>query len=254
MINVVKIGGNVIDSPTAIDKFLSDFAGMQGRKVLVHGGGKLATSLASGLGIETCMVKGRRVTSPEMLDVCLMVYAGLINKRMVAGLSSRGCATIGLSGADGMVVKAVRRPKEPVDYGEVGDVVGVNARLLANLLDAGLTPVICAITCDAEGNLLNTNADTIASEVAVALSGLEKTTLTYCFEKRGVLRDVTDPDSVISEITEVTFPELKRGGVIADGMLPKIENSLGAVGRGVNQVLIKCSEELTDMASGTHIK
>ena len=207
-ITVVKIGGNVIDSPEATARFVEAFAALEGPKMLVHGGGKLATRLAAQLGIESRMVDGRRITDRETLDVVTMVYAGLINKRLVAALSAAGCRAIGLSGADGDAVTSVRRAAGAVDYGYVGDIAegGVNVELLRTLLDAGLTPIFSAITCDGRGTLLNTNADSVASAVAVAASRIAPTQLVFCFEKAGVLRDVEDERSVIAEITPDTAP------------------------------------------------
>lgn len=241
---VVKIGGNVIDTDVALDAFLVDFAQLPGSKILVHGGGKIATTLASKLGIASEMIEGRRVTSPEMLDLAVMVYAGLLNKRIVAGLQARKCNAIGLSGADGMAIRAHKRSAIPIDYGMVGDVEEVNSSLLKMLIDDKIVPVFCAISCDENGNLLNTNADTIASSVALAASRFADVELVYCFEKPGVLRDVNDDKSVIKTIDSLTFNNLKQQGVIAKGMLPKISNSLEAVREGVRRVVIKSSDEL----------
>lgn len=261
MINVVKIGGNVVDSPEALADFLSDFARMGGSKVLVHGGGKEATRLARALGIETNMIDGRRVTDAATLDVVTMVYAGLINKRIVSILQSLGCNAIGLSGADASVITAVRR--EPVrrgnvdvDYGYVGDIPagGVNSAALSGLLGLGLTPVLCAIMHDGAGHLLNCNADTVASATAIGLSAIDRTTLTYCFEQPGVMKDISDPDSVISLITSVDFPSLKADGVVSGGMLPKIENALAAVKAGVDSVIIKQASALNIDGAGTIIR
>lgn len=252
VVNVVKIGGNVIDNPEALDKFLDDFVKIPTLKILVHGGGKIATAMAAKLGVETMMIDGRRVTSPAMLDVALMVYAGLINKKIVAGLQKRGCNAIGLCGADGMSVEARKRSPKPIDYGQVGDVVAVNQWVIDKLLKAELTPVFCAISCDFDGNLLNTNADTMATEIAQGLTELRDTRLTFCFEKRGVLADVDNPDSVIESIDRQSFAELKENGTINSGMLPKIENALKAVAQGVESVTIKSSEELLS-ESGTVI-
>lgn len=252
-LTVVKIGGNVIDSPAELSAFLDDFAKIDEPKVLVHGGGKIATTIAGKLGIESQMVAGRRVTSPEMRDVAVMVYAGLINKRIVAGLQARGCNALGLSGADGMAVMAHKRPASPVDYGEVGDVDNVNGQTLNSLINLGFVPVYCAISCDAEGNLLNTNADTIATEVAQAGASIFKTKLIYCFEKRGVLADVKDEYSVIDIINNDNFEKLRDTGVISGGMLPKVTNALKAVTEyGVNEVIIKSSAELLH-DSGTKV-
>lgn len=250
VVNVVKIGGNVIDNPEALERFLDDFVKIPTLKILVHGGGKIATAMAGKLGVETQMIDGRRVTSPEMLDVALMVYAGLINKKIVAGLQKRGCNAIGLCGADGMTVEARKRAPLPIDYGQVGDVVAVNRWTIDKLLSAELTPVFCAISCDFDGNLLNTNADSIATEIARGIAELRDTRLTFCFEKRGVLADVDDPDSVIEYINRSNFNELKDSGVISAGMLPKVENALKAVASGVESVTIKSSAELLN-ESGT---
>ena len=243
-ITVVKIGGNVIDSPEATARFVEAFAALEGPKMLIHGGGKLATRLAAQLGIESRMVDGRRITDRETLDVVTMVYAGLINKRLVAALSAAGCRAIGLSGADGDAVTSVRRAAGAVDYGYVGDIAegGVNVELLRTLLDAGLTPVFSAITCDGRGTLLNTNADSVASAVAVAASRIAPTQLVFCFEKAGVLRDVEDERSVIAEITPDTYAALRAEGAISAGMLPKIDGALRAVASGVESVVIKQAE------------
>ena len=250
-ITVVKIGGNVIDSPEATARFVEAFAALEGPKMLVHGGGKLATRLAAQLGIESRMVDGRRITDRETLDVVTMVYAGLINKRLVAALSAAGCRAIGLSGA----VTSVRRAAGAVDYGYVGDIAegGVNVELLRTLLDAGLTPIFSAITCDGRGTLLNTNADSVASAVAVAASRIAPTQLVFCFEKAGVLRDVEDERSVIAEITPDTYAALRAEGAISAGMLPKIDGALRAVASGVESVVIKQAEALLD-AGGTMIR
>lgn len=250
-ITVVKIGGNVIDSPEATARFVEAFAALEGPKLLVHGGGKLATRLAAQLGIESRMVDGRRITDRETLDVVTMVYAGLINKRLVAALSAAGCRAIGLSGADGDAVTSVRRAAGAVDYGYVGDIAegGVNVELLRTLLDAGLTPV----ARDGRGTLLNTNADSVASAVAVAASRIAPTQLVFCFEKAGVLRDVEDERSVIAEITPDTYAALRAEGAISAGMLPKIDGALRAVASGVESVVIKQAEALLD-AGGTTIR
>lgn len=252
-IKVVKIGGNVIDNEAELNAFLEEFAKLEGPKVLVHGGGKIATRLAGELGVETRMIEGRRVTSKEMLDIAVMVYAGLINKRVVAKLQASGVNAIGLCGADGACITSRRRQAKPVDYGEVGDVTEVNTDTLTALTDNGLTPVICAITADKDGNLLNTNADTVATETAKALSRVTPTELIYCFEKAGVLMDVEDESSVIESITPLTVKELIDKGIINSGMLPKVNNALNAVtGSCIKLVLIKSSKRLND-DSGTKI-
>lgn len=252
-LNVIKIGGNVIDNDAELLSFLRDFANLKGPKILVHGGGKIATKMARDLGVETKMVEGRRVTSKEMLDVAVMVYAGLINKRIVARLQALGCNAIGMSGADGACITSVRRPVKTVDYGEVGDVIGVNGDNLLKLVNAGFTPVICAITADPKGNLLNTNADTVATEVAKKLSHLTATSLTFCFELDGVLADINDTDSIISLIDSSNVVALKEQGILSGGMLPKIDNALNAVTSSrLESVTIKNSRRLSDN-SGTVI-
>ena len=252
-ITVVKIGGNVIDSPEATARFVRSFAALEGPKVLVHGGGKLATRLAARLGIESRMVDGRRITDRETLDVVTMVYAGLVNKRLVAALSAVGCRAVGLSGADGDAVTSVRRAAGEIDYGFVGDIApgGVNAELLRMLLDAGIAPVFCAITCDGRGTLLNTNADSVASAVAVAASRLAPTRLVFCFEKRGVLRDVEDERSVVDRITPDSYAELKSAGIISKGMLPKIDGAFRAIAGGVECVVVKHADDLSVQAGTT---
>lgn len=252
-VKVIKIGGNVIDSDQALDAFLNDFASVNGPKILVHGGGKIATRLAGELGIETRMVEGRRITSKPMLDIAVMVYAGLINKRIVARLQCLGTNAIGLCGADGHCIISKRRPATPVDYGEVGDVVSVNSDSILAIIDAGLTPVICAITADTAGNLLNTNADTVATEVAKGISSLADTELIYCFEKNGVLADVNDDTSVIDHITPDTVGTLIDNGIISTGMLPKVNNAISAVtSSDITRIVIKSSRHLHDN-SGTKI-
>lgn len=255
MLTVVKIGGNVIDNPAALDRFLTDFAALPAPKMLIHGGGKLATRLATRLGIETQMVDGRRVTDADTLDVATMVYAGLTNKRIVAALAARGCRAVGLCGADGDVIRSVRRSPEPIDFGFVGDIAedGVNATFLASQTEQGIAPVFCAITHDGRGQLLNTNADSVASAVAKAMAAQMPTTLVFCFEKNGVLRDVNDDASVISTIDRAAFEQLKADGIIAAGMLPKITNALAAVDSGVARVIIKSADSLTDLDAGTTI-
>lgn len=254
-VNVIKIGGNVVDNPAALAAFVADFAAMSGQKILVHGGGKEATRLSERLGIATQMINGRRVTGSDTLEIVTMVYAGLVNKRVVALLQAAGCNAIGLSGADGNAIMATRRSPLPVDYGFVGDInpANVNADLFRSLLEAGITPVVCAIQHDGHGTLLNCNADTVASSIAVAMSRVAKTRLTFCFEKRGVLRDVDNPDSLIPEITPSVYDSLRRQNVISAGMIPKVDNAFEAIRRGVESVCIKSSAELS-VPSGTVIK
>lgn len=242
MLKVIKIGGNVVDNPEKLAKFLTDFASVDGPKILVHGGGKIATAISKALGIETTMINGRRVTDAETIKVVTMVYAGLINKDIVNKLNAGGCPAIGLSGADGNLIVSQRRSPVPVDYGFVGDPKQVNSQLLVSLLDQGLTPVIAPITTDGNGTLLNTNADTVAQTIATAMAAHGETELVFCFEKKGVLSDVNNDDSVISVITREDFDRLKADGTISDGMLPKIENAFKAIDSGVSKVVI-CSSD-----------
>ena len=245
-VTVMKIGGNVIDNPEALKRFLREFAAVEGAKMLVHGGGKLATRLAERLELKVQMVDGRRITDKGTLDVVTMVYAGLINKQIVAGLQAVGCNAIGLSGADGNVVTARRRNPEPIDYGFVGDIERVDSELLGRLLDGGLVPVFSAIMHDGHGTLLNCNADSVASAVALGAARLAPVDLVYCFEKAGVLRDPEDERSVIPEITAESFAALKADGTISKGMIPKVENALKAVSQGVHSVTIRNSTHLAD--------
>lgn len=251
IVRVVKIGGNVVDHAEKLERFLGDFAGMGGKKVLVHGGGKIATSISQGLGIETRMIGGRRVTDAETLRIVTMVYAGLINKNIVAGLRGEGCHALGLCGVDGGLIRSRRRNPEPVDYGFVGDPVEFGLDTAVTLLDGGLVPVVAPITYDAEeGALLNTNADTVAQAVAVGLSARYAVELVYCFEKPGVLRDVADDSSVIPSIDPASYERLKAEGVVADGMLPKLENAFRAIEAGVQNVVICSAESLTSPGYG----
>ncbi|NHF60676.1 acetylglutamate kinase [Flavobacteriaceae bacterium TP-CH-4] len=237
-LSIIKIGGNVIEGREALKQFLVSFAQMEGNKILVHGGGKLATRLATKLGIESKMVGGRRITDAQTLEVITMVYAGLTNKNIVAELQAHDCNAIGLSGADGNTIQAHKRPVKDIDYGFAGDVDGINTATISRLLSAGLTPVFCAMTHDGKGQLLNTNADTIASELAIGLSKSYKITLYYCFEKKGVLLDISNEDSVIEHIDSKKYQELATEGIIADGMLPKLENCFHALHHDVHQVCI----------------
>jgi len=239
-LNIIKIGGNVIDDNIQLENFLEKFAAIPGKKILVHGGGKIASRLANKLGIEAKMVDGRRITDEETLDVVTMVYAGLTNKKVVATLQKYGCDAIGLSGADGNVIKAVKRPVREIDYGFAGDILAdsVNSSSIKKFLDAGFTLVFSAITHNSKGQLLNTNADTIASALATALSKLYETSLIYCFEKNGVLSNVEDENSVIESITATQFETLKKQGVIYEGMIPKLDNAFDAIQKGVKNVFI----------------
>lgn len=252
-LTIIKIGGNVIDNSANLHQFLLDFTALPGDKILVHGGGKIATELGESLGIEAKMVEGRRITDIETLRIVTMVYAGLINKNMVAQLQAKGSNAIGLTGADGNIIKARKRPVKEIDYGFVGDLDenSVSSTMLDSLLKAGLVPVLCAITHDGDTQLLNTNADTIASSVAVAMSALYETRLVYCFEKKGVLKDVNDDDSVVREIKADEFEGLKADGTVQGGMIPKLHNAFEAIKKGVSAVYIGKADELSELAEGT---
>ena len=255
-ITIVKVGGKIVETPESLSRLLQDFSALEGEKVLVHGGGRTATDVAGQLGIETHMVDGRRITDAPMLRVVTMVYAGLVNKGLVAQLQAHGVNALGLTGADMDVIRSHRRPlRNGVDYGFVGDVDRVDGHRLAFLLASGITPVMAPLTHDGQGSLLNTNADTIASETAKALAreGIE-VTLVYCFEHAGVLTSPDDEESVIPLITRPTFNQLKADGTISGGMLPKIENSLAAVEAGVRRVIITRADCIADTAKGTRIE
>lgn len=237
-LSVVKIGGNIIDDEQTLDQFLHLFSSLEGKKILVHGGGNRASRMEAQLGITTRKVDGRRITSPESLEVAVMTYAGLVNKSIVARLQAMNTNAIGLSGADGNAVRAHKRPVTEIDYGMVGDVDGIGIDTVSALLQAGLLPVFCALTHDGQGQLLNTNADTIASEIAIGMSELYDTTLYYCFEKAGVLKDKDDNNSVITHINSKRYEELKESGVISEGMIPKLHNAFHALDNRVGKVCI----------------
>src|ERR1700744_37641 len=246
---VIKIGGNVIDNSENLYKFLKDFTALPGYKILVHGGGKVATQLSETLGIEPKLVDGRRITDIETLRVATMVYGGLIKNNIVAQLQAFGNNAIGLTGVDGNFSRTKKRPVKTIDYGFVGDIdeKSIDPKNIEKLLHADFTPVFCAITHDGEGQLLNTNADTIASALAVALSKLYETTLIYCFEKKGVLMDINDEDSIIREINPTRYEELKKEQIIHSGMLPKLDNAFTAISCGVKAVIIGRSDELCEL-------
>ena len=237
-LTIVKVGGNVINNPEALESFLTDFSKVEGNKILVHGGGKRATQLAADLGIEATMINGRRVTDTTTLEIVTMVYAGFLNKNITATLQKFNCNALGLSGADGNSIQAHKRIVKDIDYGFAGDVDGINATNISTFIEGGMTPVFCAITHDGNGQLLNTNADTIASTIAVGMSEKYEISLIYTFEKNGVLTSVNDDNSVITDIDSLKYEQLKEEGVIADGMLPKMENCFDALNKGVSEVII----------------
>lgn len=252
-ITVVKVGGAVVEDSQALSSLLADFAAIPGNKILVHGGGRRATKVAQQLGIETTMVDGRRITDAAMLEVVTMVYGGLVNKNIVARLQAVGINAIGLTGADANIIKAHKRPlKNGIDYGFVGDVDAADGAMIARLVEAGVTPVVAPLTHDGVGNILNTNADTIAKTVACAMAPYYDVTLIYAFEKRGVLSNPDDEDSVIPTITRADFDRYVVDGVIAGGMIPKVENALAAVDQGVARVVITQAQAI-DGKQGTII-
>lgn len=252
-LTLIKVGGKIVEEASSLQRLLTDFAAISGHKLLVHGGGRSATRIAEQLGIESRMVDGRRITDAETLRVVTMVYGGLVNKNIVAGLQARGVNALGLTGADMDVIRSVKRPVKDIDYGYVGDVERVDARLLGDLIARGVVPVMAPLTHDGAGNLLNTNADTIASETARALAARFDVTLVYCFERKGVLRDPDDEDSVIPSLNRRSFEALTADGTIAGGMIPKIENALAAIEAGVKRVIITRADAI-DGRSGTLIQ
>jgi acetylglutamate kinase len=237
-LTVIKIGGNIIDNPTELSQFLSDFSKIEGNKVLVHGGGKSATKMAQSIGLVPQMIEGRRITDAAMLDVVVMIYAGQINKDIVAQLQANNTNAVGFSGADGNLIQSTKRNHPTIDYGFVGDVQKVNTTLLETLIYNGIVPVFCAITHDKKGQLLNTNADTIASELAIALSEVFDVTLNYCFEKPGVLYDAEDDSSVIEKINPELYLKLKEEKAIHSGMIPKLDNCFNSLNKGVQKIKI----------------
>ena len=245
-VTIIKIGGNIVDKPEALQYFLNNLNKFEGPKVLIHGGGAIATQLSAKLGIEVNMHNGRRITDEATLKLVTMVYAGLINKQIVASLQKIGCNALGLSGADGDSVPATRRPANPIDWGFVGDVDPhkINTSLLTSLLGRGITPVFCAITHDSNGSLLNTNADTMSSSLARALSGRFPTSVVYCFEKDGVLANPDDDSSVIPLITRESYKDLLEKGMIVGGMIPKLDNAFAALENGVAEVFIKHADNV----------
>ena len=252
-LTIIKVGGKVVEDDASLRLLLSDFAAIEGKKLLVHGGGRSATKLAADLGIETKMVNGRRITDESMLRIVTMVYGGLVNKTIVAQLQSIGINALGLTGADMNAIRSVKRPVKDVDYGFVGDVEKVDGEMLSYLINKGIVPVMAPLTHDGEGHILNTNADTIAGETAKALASYFDVTLMYCFEKKGVLRDENDDDSVISSINQEDFQRLVAEKVIQGGMIPKLENAFSAISSGVEEVVITSASAINP-TSGTHIK
>lgn len=253
-ITIVKVGGAIVEDTEKLSQLLNDFSAIEGKKVLVHGGGRRATKVAASLGIESKMINGRRITDADMLEVVTMVYGGLVNKNLVAKLQSCGVNAMGLTGADMDVIHSHKRPlKDGIDFGFVGDVECVDGKALQMLIENGITPVMAPLTHDRHGNILNTNADTIASETAKALAPYYDVTLIYSFEKKGVLSDPNNDDSVIPVITHTDFDRYVADGTVAGGMIPKLENALAAIDAGVKEVIITLATAI-DGKHGTVIK
>ena len=249
-LNIIKVGGAVVEDEKSLSGLLMSFSSLHGKKILVHGGGKIATEMAGKLGVETQMIDGRRITSAEMLKVVTMVYGGLVNKNIVARLQALGVNALGLTGADMNVIMSVKRPVELVNFGYVGDVKYVNTRALVSLLEAGAVPVLAPLTHDKEGSMLNTNADTIASSVARALAVKYSVTLTFCSSIPGVLKDLSDPSSLIKTVAKKDFEPMVADGTISEGMIPKLQNAFDAINDGVYKVVITSP---SDLAGGTTI-
>lgn len=245
---IIKIGGQVIDDEDKLHRALAGFAALNYSKILVHGGGKTANSLLNRLEIEQRIINGRRVTNLDSLHVVQMVYAGLVNKNIVAKLQSMKCNSVGLSGADANCILAQKRPVHEIDYGYVGDIIQVNSSILIKFMEQGLTPVICALTHDGFGRMLNTNADTIATQVGISLAKLYKVSIIYCFEQNGVLTDLEDKSSVISDLHPGYYQQLKAAGKINEGMIPKLDNAFQALGHGVHNVYITHYQSLENLS------
>ncbi|GAB6008713.1 acetylglutamate kinase [Dysgonomonas reticulitermitis] len=243
-LTIIKVGGKIVEEEQSLQQLLKDFAQIEGYKILVHGGGRSATKLAERLGIESRMVNGRRITDLETLQVVTMVYGGLVNKNIVAKLQALGINALGLTGADMNMMLSDKRPVKDIDYGYVGDVKKVNIDILSSLIQQGIIPVLAPLTHDGKGNILNTNADTIAGETAKALAQVFDVSLVYCFEKKGVLMNEKDDDSVIPQINKTEFERFVEQGVIQGGMIPKLENAFNSIEAGVKEVIITSAAEL----------
>ncbi|WP_353120894.1 acetylglutamate kinase [Dysgonomonas capnocytophagoides] len=243
-LTIIKVGGKIVEESESLRQLLHDFTKIEGKKLLVHGGGRSATKLAERLGIESHMVNGRRITDKQTLEVVTMVYGGLVNKNIVAGLQAEGVDALGLTGADMNIIRSEKRPVTDIDYGYVGDVKEVNAQALVSLISQGIVPILAPLTHDKQGNILNTNADTIAGETAKALASHFEVTLIFCFEKKGVLMNEEDDNSVIARLDRKRFEDLVKEGVIKGGMIPKLENSFKSLSAGVKRVIITNASEI----------
>ena len=251
-ITIIKVGGKIVEEAATLAGLLDRFAAIEGRKVLIHGGGRSATRMAERLGIESRMVDGRRITDEATLQVVTMVYGGLVNKNIVAGLQARGVNALGLTGADCNIITAHKRPVKTIDYGFVGDVDSADGKMLSSLIEQGITPIVAPLTHDGKGNMLNTNADTMAAETAKALAKHYDVTLVYCFELPGVMRNPEDADSLIATINGESYRQLLADGTISGGMIPKMENAFNAIENGVAEVIITKADAI-DGTQGTHI-
>lgn len=252
-LTIIKVGGKIVEEETTLKQFLLDFSKLQGKKILVHGGGRSATKLADKLGIESTMVNGRRITNLQTLEIVTMVYGGLVNKNIVAGLQALNINALGLTGADMGIIRSEKRPVKDIDYGFVGDVKKVDQEALSSLLEKGITPILAPLTHDGKGCILNTNADTIAAEIAQALSKNYDVSLIYCFEKKGVLRDENDDNSVISIINKESFNKYTKEGIIQGGMIPKLENAFNSIDKGVKEVIITNATDIENKYGTTII-
>lgn len=252
-LTIIKVGGKIVENSESLNSLLKDFAAVEGKKLLVHGGGRSATQMAARLGVETKMVDGRRITDETMLEVVTMVYGGLVNRRIVAGLQALGIDAVGLTGADMNIVLSDKRKVSAVDYGWVGDVKRVNAEAVVTLIESGCCPVVAPLTHDGCGHMLNTNADTMAGEMAKAMAAHYDVTLMFCFEKPGVLADENDDSSLIPTITPAVLDDLKRRGVVSGGMIPKLDNAIACVSAGVESVVITQADRIADPYAGTKI-
>ncbi len=252
-LTLIKVGGKIVEESATLSRLLEDFSALPGLKILVHGGGRSATAVAARLGVETRMVDGRRVTDAEMLRVVTMVYGGLVNKNIVAGLQAHGVNALGVTGADMNLLLSERRPVKDVDYGFVGDVKAVDTDGFERLLGMGVVPVVAPLTHDGRGSLLNTNADTMAGETAKALASRYDVTLVYCFERPGVLTDEADDASVVSHLTPELYVRLKADGTVSGGMIPKLDNAFAALAGGVKKVVITCASAIANPDAGTAV-
>lgn len=256
-LQIIKIGGNVVDDEVLLNQFLSDFKQIKSPKILIHGGGKIATELAQKLNVAQTMIDGRRVTDSETLKITTMVYAGLVNKSIVAKLQSKQCNAIGLSGADANVISGKKRSHPTIDYGFVGEIESINTEQIISFIQLGITPVFCPIIHDSEGTLLNTNADTIATQIAIALAKTYQVNLSFCFEKKGVLRNPEDDESYIPMIDKLEYEKLKSSKIISNGMIPKLDNAFDAINNGVKKVLLYHANQLATLEAsliGTQIQ